>query len=98
MNERDPTSDTLDYAFPRGDTIPRPVRNSGNGGRLVACAVLTLAGFGLAGCALLVQTQLELAHIFTDSDDWIFWSGMIVAGIGVIGFVIEYARGWRSSD
>jgi hypothetical protein len=42
--------------------------------------------------------ELLAVNILTDRHDWMKITGYGVAGLAVVGFLIEYVRGWRSRD
>jgi hypothetical protein len=54
-----------------------------NGRRLIACAILTFCGVVLLG---------------TKTGDVSEISGAVLTLIGILLFLIEYVRGWRSRD
>jgi hypothetical protein len=97
MAEHDrPPGVALDYAGPPRDA-PRPVRPLA-GARLIACAVLVLAGCVLMGSALIAGAHFAAAKMYTDDDDLVQGAGVVIGLIGLAGFLAEYLRGWRQRE
>jgi hypothetical protein len=89
-----PDRPTLDYATPRIRTSTT-LRSSG---RLIACALVVVAASITVGSSLVAQGHYSGAGYMPGNLIQFEALGTWIGAAGLLLFLIEYARGWRSRD
>jgi hypothetical protein len=87
-------SSTLDYARPGGNPPPPPVPRPANGTRMIACALIAVAGCLLSGLACIAHATATVQG-YSGLYEETTVGAQFVAFVGFVLFLIEFVRGWR---
>jgi hypothetical protein len=85
----------IDYATPSLTRLRLPTVGPSHPGRLIACAVLALAGGVMTGAGVVARAMVVSNDGYLPAAATVLTWGEAVVAIGVLAFAAEFIRGWR---